>query len=557
MIVAWLVGGLALALLVIHMARPRFERRRLSAARFFEELPPAPPRRMQWRPGNPLRSLPLYPQMLVLLLLLAAVLSSQNACSREEQAAGIGLWLALDSSASMSTLQGGEDRLNIARRKAASALAKAEAAVAESDGYTCARLSTFDMEQRELGSSTPPTRLEPLLDLLAARPLGTDLSLVRVMLSQMEEQAVDTDCFLTHLVIVSDLPAPGWLSQEAADRPVIWLDVAEPVNNVGFTQFTSVRDPLTGLVYSVQVEISAYGPAPSATRLLVEAPDGSQLVDQTIAWEEREVWQELFEPQTAGLYTLTLIGAAEEAYKYDDQAVIEIGVGDLLRVNWQLPDTSLPVALGWQITEEAPDFQVLSYGNEPSGPVPTLIVGPGYQGRSQQAVPISDFYEPSPLLDSLNFDVVEQLALPAVDLPAGFEPVLRGEQNRVWLAQRAQPPAAYIPGLPLMAEDDNAAHFSTTVFFNAVRWLLQARPLPPLYYTTTPENQEVSGNRLALHEAEGNTAQPPSSYGSLVDIVPTTTVGRKAPLWPFLLALAAALFFIERSLAAYGGERWR
>ena len=73
---AFLLAALA-ALVALHMASPRFRRLRLSAARFFHDLPPADDARRRFTFGNPLRSRPFYPQLLVLALLASALVSAR------------------------------------------------------------------------------------------------------------------------------------------------------------------------------------------------------------------------------------------------------------------------------------------------------------------------------------------------------------------------------------------------------------------------------------------------------------------------------------------------
>ena len=158
-------------------------------------------------------------------------------------------------------------------------------------------------------------------------------------------------------------------------------------------------------------------------------------------------------------------------------------------------------------------------------------------------------------MTDVNLDAVETLGLPGLQLPDGFSPVLQGKDTDVWLAQRANPPAAYIPGLPQL-RDDNLGRFSTLVFLNGVRWLSQFQPSAPLYELTSVAMPEMAAGRLPLHPGEGNTSQPPGIQGDLTDIQPATTVGRVKPIWHYFLVAAALLFAIERGLAAFGGEQW-
>jgi hypothetical protein len=91
-----------------------------------------------------------------------------------------------------------------------------------------------------------------------------------------------------------------------------------------------------------------------------------------------------------------------------------------------------------------------------------------------------------------------------------------------------------------------------------VRWLLQARDIQPLYTLTDPTHPEPSGNRLALHEGEGDTAQVVAGAGVVGDITPTSgRSGTRPPIWPALLAGATALFLLDRGLAAGLPRRWQ
>ena len=88
--VAYLLGGSLIALVAIHMARPRFKEITLSAARFFKDLPPARKGQPRLRLANPFPSRPLYLQLTILLLLLMAVLSIDDRFTgTESQGLGI------------------------------------------------------------------------------------------------------------------------------------------------------------------------------------------------------------------------------------------------------------------------------------------------------------------------------------------------------------------------------------------------------------------------------------------------------------------------------------
>ena len=109
------------------------------------------------------------------------------------------------------------------------------------------------------------------------------------------------------------------------------------------------------------------------------------------------------------------------------------------------------------------------------------------------------------------------------------------------------------PGLPLDG-DGSVARFSSTVFLNAARWILERRPRPPLFTLTSPEQPEPSGTRIAIHPNEGNTGRTPRSLGTFDTHTPRGhDTERRLPLWPWLVGVAALVFLTERSLALMRG----
>lgn len=549
---AWLIGlGIAcIALIIIYMTRPPFKPHVVSSARFFNDLPPAKDTcHLGW--GKPLLSRSFWLQLFILANLIVALLSFQKTIASGETVS-LGVWIIVDTSASMSTIQGGDTRMVAARQEIDRIIAQAKEV--SGDIPPCIGLSSFDLElKHRVSSDRDALDVRQAVAGLEPRPLGTDLTLVRALTNSLE-----SGCTVSHFVVVSDLPAPAWVADDDATR-MIWRDVGSAVDNVGFTTIQGNRHPLTGLVREITVEITAFGKAPSDTKLDITARDGSPVFEETLAWTDDNTWQGTFSAPHPGRYILRISPGG--AYGYDDEAVIDVADGEAIRVDWRLDDHSLPVQLGWLEDQEQPHFHVIPHSHLQQSEAitrPILIVGSGYRQAADGPIEILDFYEPSPLLADLNFDVAESLAIQGITLPKELQPVLRGVDGLVWLAQRDDPPVAYVPGLPT-GGDDNLGRFSTTAFFNAVRWLLQERPVLPLYTLTGPEpaNLEPEGNRLALHEGEGNTARTPRSFGGIKDLRPSPASGQEKPIWPMLLALAVLLFLIERGLTAFGSEKWR
>lgn len=550
--ITWLLGGLVVGLVALYLVSPPIRNLEISAARFFLELKD-PERQAPLRFSlRRLATTPLFwLQLLALLLLLATVLAWRSALAADLGPQSIGLLLVVDASASMSTTQTGLARFDIARLRAAEALEKSQAATR--GGSWCVHLASFDLETRDLGISKTPTNAAEALNGLAPRALGTDLELVRRLIAADPNQ--DPQCPITHAVVVTDRPEPSW--RAGIDVPLTWVDIAQVVSNVGFTRIAPVRNELTGAVEVVQVQVEAFGPAPAASTLTIKAPDGN-VIERNYTWGETVVWQDSFVPTIPGDYTLSL--TPDGSYVYDDSATIKISSVEQIRVDWRLPDRTLLGRLGWEQTDKAPQVRILSFDDplalaSDSTTPPLLIVGPGYDPSSGPSF-VGDFQEESSLLADLNLDVAEEAGMRGIDqqLP-GFKTILMGQNGAVWIAARSKPSAVIIPGPPLLS-DDNLGLFSQTVFFNGMRYLLSGRDFPALYTLTSLDAPEPGGNRLPLHEDEGDTGGEPKSAGSLDHWQSGAGTTDPDHLWPILLTGALAVLALERAVALLGGSRW-
>lgn len=543
----WMLGGLMVGLVALYLVRPPIRQRKLSAARFFVQLPE--PRRNLGRLGirQILKSPLFWLQLLVLALLWWTLYGAELYGTTGPRS--IGVWLAIDTSASMTTLQDQDSRMVKAKSVALQAIRSSSEAT--QGGSWCARIAPFDLafhDERDAGDSASAIAA---INALSPRVLGTDLDMLRrATMTRLDQDA--EQCQISHVVVVSDRPAPVWLS----DIPVsvIWQDVSQPVVNVGLTLIRPIRNQLSGEIREIQYEVSAFGAPSTDTTLTIQGPGGTNVTEK-LSWTNRRIFQGRFAPKGPGLYTLKL--SPDSVYTFDDTATIEVQAAEPLRLNWQLPDRSLFDALGWIQDDKSPLLHVVSATNLLSDTnVPMLIVGAGY-GSDGTDQPIGYFDESSALLDDLNLDVAERVGIQGIDgtasLPSGFEPMLQGSDNRVWIASRATPPGVYIPGLPT-ATDDNAGSFSQTVFFNALRTLLVQRRFPELYSLTTAADVEPEGTRLALHPGEGDTSGEPRSAGRLDDWRSATRNQRQRS-WPLWLVCAIAVFLVERTIAVLRGDR--
>jgi hypothetical protein len=538
--VIYLFGAFIATLVVVYMARPNFRRTVTSAAIFFhDDLAAASASRFGWSPPRPTRL--FYVQLAVLVLLLLAV-PQCHVLLRSGPESPLGIWVIVDRSASMTTMQQGGTRMQRAVAQLESLLGKRW-----TRGY-CVKLSTFDLELRDVRDD-----LHTVADVmreatsLSPRALGTNIALVERALKQPRRNRPN-ECWIDSAVVITDMPAPPWM--DTAPKGDVWIDVSQPVGNLGLTDITETRDQLTGKVERVRFRVEAFGDIPRDARLMVTWPGGAQKTFAVQPWVGPAAVVEL-RPDAPGTYRIELSPGG--AYRYDDRAAIDVPAAEGLRVDWQVGQRDWLQRLGWKDAPRDPDLRVL-----PASALvderPAILVGAGY-APSTSVQPIADFLESSALLTALNFDVAERAGMHAAGaLPAGFEPVLRGRGGAVWIAQRQDPPAVYVPGLPLDGEG-SVPRFSSTVFFNAARWILQRRPLPPLFTLTSSDQPEPIDTRIALHPAEGNTARTPRSAGSLDEGVSRATTDDPRPraVWPWFFAAAAAIFVVERWLGLLAG----
>jgi hypothetical protein len=549
----YVFGAFAAALVVIYMARPNFRRAVLSAALFFRDDPVlGSTSRIAWSTPHPT---PLfYVQLSVLLLLLLAV-PHCPAAAVMDRSVKTGVRVLVDRSASMSTRQKGATRFEAAIAALRSAAASRQAAIA------CFTLSAFDLELATIAENvTSAAELADLVSRLQPRPLGTELSLVERALanapapSRVEgPRAASGQCATGATIVVSDMPAPPWMEKPdgPAARGDVWIDVSQPAPNAGIVDLVDDRDRVSGKVQRVRVLVSTFGgAATSNVTLSVRSPDGAVRTQPVETWDGPTGSVDVV-PSIPGRYTFHVDPGG--AYRYDDDAAIDVPPSGPVRVDWRVSRREWLTRLGWTEERDNPDFRVLP-SIEMLDSRPAIVLGSGYAPRTGAAQPVTTFVETSPLVTGLNFDVAERSGMRgAPPLPPGFNAVLSGPENAVWIAERAAPVAAFVPGLPLDG-DDNVARFSSTVFLNAARWILERRPRPPLFTLTSPEQPDPSGNRIALHPGEGNTARTPRSVGTLDPRVPGgRQIERRLALWPWLVGAAALLFLTERGLALLRG----
>lgn len=555
MVVMSLLGVLIGGLVLLYLTRPYYHEFTLSAARFFEDTPGDSDAAVRLRLDSLLLSRPFYLQLAVLLLLLVA--SALTQCSRPVAAEQetVGVWVMLDTSASMSTLQGNQTRWEIAAAEID--MLHSHLDDLESEVAHCVNLATFDLAVRGHSSVQTSGQLQTAIADLEPGLLGTDLNLIRSLANQSEDD--EAPCPITHLVVLSDMPTPDWLADLTTDIALIWRDVAEPVANVGITRVSGGGSALVGSGDVIDIEVTTYHTAPDTVTVTVVDESGTLVHSESFTPQQTGVLNTRFLPTASGTYTISVSPGGN--YAHDDTVTIAVDVMQQIRVDWQVANTALRDLLDWQQSANEPHLRVTTLPIS-TDDVPTLFVGDQY-GKGTTAAEIGFFDEKSPLLADVNLDVLETLPVQGVPLSAetGLQSVLYNIHDGVWLAARSDPPAAYIPGLPTgipqSGDDPNLDAVSATLFFNAVRFLLEERTPQPLYTLTTPQDPQPTGNRGTLHPGEGNTARTPHSTGDFADIEPVSAETGAEPVWPLLLAMATVIFAVERGLLAHGGPRWR
>ena len=551
MIVIWLLGGLIVGLIILYLTRPYYQPFTLSAARFFEQINTTQESRRRFDLRSLFLSRPFYLQLTVLSLLLAGLLLVHSRQLTEREGSNLGIWVVLDTSASMSTQQEGDTRMQDAHDEITELMA--HLATVPEETAVCHRFSTFD-----LATSAQPTDLlenQSQRNSLEHRPLGTDLNQIRSLLRQTDTPNSD-NCVITHLFVVTDLPPPEWTDDSTSGIEIIWRDIAQEVDNVGIVKAANRNNSgITGGASPIDIELMAYNHAPDSVSVLIEDENGNEVQQERLSWQLPGIQTLTFTPSASGTYQVQLM--TEDAYAYDNTLTLTVEAARHLRVDWQLPIAFLPLT-GWVEDSQNPDLRIAQFP-APVDTVPTLLVGQNY-GLNDHQTEIDFFLEFIPMLADLNFDLAESLQIQGIILPPNspLHPVLYDDERKVWFAASSNKQTAYIPGPPLLTDPDaNLSSFSTTAFFNALRYLLAERATWPLYTLTTPEQPVPEENRVVLHPGEGNTALPPQSKGEIADIQPASSRVAEEPIWPLFVGLAMFVLMLERGLTAYGGSKWR
>lgn len=547
----WIIGAAMIALTIVYMLRPRFKSFVLSAAAFFEQTQPEKPPRLQLRLDAALFSRSYWIQIIAFSCLILAFVLSQYGVE-QPSAKNIGVWFVIDTSASMSTTSASGNREDDARAEATAVLDQLQKL--PDDVHVCVALTTFDLDLTVISPSMTRDALKAALPNIQYRTLGTDLTLPHRLMTMLQNQD-GLQCPLTHLVVISDSTPPGWVNEPTPNTSILWQLVGQPANNVGIVDVSRSGGSVLGWQGDIRVDVAAYGTVPAQTTVTMRNESDGVEESQIAQWKANRE-HVTFQLSKAGTYTFKISDGG--AYHFDDQAQIVVGEIEQRRVDWRLPNTDWMTLMGWQLDTVNPDIRVVDLANPLIENIPTLIVGSQYL-QKPNPTEIGYFEQLNPLLDNLNLDVAESMGIGGVNIGSipGIHYALVDEGSQsIWIATHDEPRFAYIPGLPTQTGDENMDSFSRTLFFNAVRWLLQTRQLPALYELTSPAQPTIEGNRIALHRGEGDTIQTATSVGDIASIAPLNGGTHENPIWVWLVVAAALLIFLEHVLALFGGRRW-
>lgn len=555
-------AGLVAGLVALYMLRQQFKQRSVSSARFFKTIPEQNPT-LQFSLTRVLFTRSFWVQLTIFGLLVSALILSGITIEGPPDEA-LALLVAVDTSASMGTPSTEGTRMDAAIAEIGRLTDTLKAFQEQSPNWRlCASLLTFDSGGvRDVRVAVPPAALlAAARDELQHRALGSNIGVLQPLLDNMVVEPLP-DCPATHLIVLSDLPAPDWVQTPPEPLTVLWRDVGEPQPNVGLTNVQPVGNARFGWNGRVEVSVAAYGSPPAETTLQVLREDDTLVEAVRLTWRGPATQTRILSLPEAGRYRLTVQPGG--AYTYDDEVPINVQGLQQVRYAWQAPfeQPAALNALGWVEDDTEPSVRIIGVGGQVTPGIPTLIVGDFYE-RNHVPSRITYFEQASGILDDISLDVAETLRTQPISLQGIPHELILADRNdradHVLVAANREAPFVYIPGLPTQSTNPDLDAWSSTLFFNALSWLLSRQSESiRLYDLTSAAQPEPDATKfvVALHENEGNTAQANSDYGDYDALSPTRTPASDDDLWPVMLLLAVMVLLLERYLSLFGGNRW-
>lgn len=552
--------GFIIGLIILYMIHPYYKPYQLSSAHFFEPLLQGSNPNQRISLKTVIFSVPFWIQLSVFLCLIGGMLLASQGIANHKKADTVGILLSIDTSASMTTKYQEGIRFDAAITESQNLITHLDKLqVKHRDIKFCVSLLTFDSGgAQDIVNNVSLNQLRDFIDSLYPRLLGTNLNAIRVIRERINDPDTQTshDCPITHMVVITDMPAPEWVSQDDAGIQVIWRQIAEPVNNVGINRITPVEQALFGWSGGIEIEVVVYGNPPPETIITIEDEEGTTVYQNSLYWSAPNSQLLRTEIDQSGFYNVSVTPGGD--YLHDDQVTILIPQFEQIRYDWQLSTTPPPYleALGWVPDTENPNIKIVPLDGIIGG-IPTLIVGDYYSLGSGDE--IKYFEDKTGILNNINLDAIEQLNIRGISSLESMphELILSDTSKRVLIAANRNAPFVYIPVPPSINRDLVLDVVSQTLFFNAIRWLLNHTTMPELYKLTSNLEPVPIQNIVALHSGEGNTALSIIHHGELSDIQPVVTNLNDNPLWMLLAMIGVSILVIERLFALKGHRRWQ
>lgn len=563
-----LIGLFGIAMLILHAFRSSKRRIWITSADFFRVLPLKKARRSwAWAWPEPTK-MSLWLRILALAAILMALLSvNSSILSRKLNRR---LWIVVDVSASMSTRQAGQMRLDLAKSYAAELLDKA-------------------LVQGKQVGDTPMVKLwaahrslQPITDLLSAKGArealvdiewqrrGTDWNAVAAMLNNA---SINEQQKPSLIVVVTDVPrSPGLRPPEGC--LVTWCDVAESVNNRGFRRLQPVLDPFTGKLLRVHVDFVSYGDPVGRSSLLISTSYDGSPAKIPLDWKGLPITRHTIDDPKPGEYVLAL-EPDEDSYALDNKLVMTVHTQDNrdVVVDWRLDDRTWLDELGPAVTvsTEAPDVRVADLENVTDLSVPTLCTT-SFPGSASALFGLFD--EDSPLLVDVNLNSLEKGRLSSRltegnlrkwfaergGNPASLATVLQDADDpaHVMLAvadDSRVAPVVFLAGLPQPGKEPHALS-AVVLFWNAMQWLVVSGRQRAVQHLLEIGDRSDVEPRLPLEVEEGRTDHAGGPIPPVELALESAADVSESGLWRYLLLASAVFVAIERCGTIILGNDW-
>lgn len=485
------------------------------------------------------------------LSLLLASLWPLNFSRTSNPLEDIRVRIFVDTSASMAVKEDSGTRLDEARSIASTILGTF--GNTKSDG--CADLALVS----DLVQIIPVERIPLTLTEISATDRGASpKALVSALRLNRDEGCGGVP---SHAVVISDLASPV-VTDDIYAGHLIWYQVGGPADNVAIQDVQVQTGGLRGREPHLQIEVNHFGTAPNDLRIDVEHPLGRSEVSLSRDAERSSRWSAAFPIGQVGTFTLTLTDGG--AFAGDDRVTVHVGPIVTAPVDWQL--TEVPRPSGFSLPgRSGATILVASYpGRNEALPSNNFVLTYDGWPSPSDSVRIGPFMHNHPILDSVNFDALEQTPPRGVvvsEYQQLHNVVQADEVNRLrtWVAVRDSPRGAIVPK-PEFGGGQNREALSLLLFFNALKWVADSFELPP------PKLQWQDSNGHTFHRAlaESDTARPLAESPSLALLREPPRSGlhnasedQQSGSWAaWLILLALAIMVVERVIGpVWASER--